>query len=68
MKRLLLALAAGAALAYGVYRYFGIMPELRAKEAEQGHHLLEDTKARLDKAAEEAQKRADQAARPMPGE
>jgi hypothetical protein len=68
MKRLLLAILAGAALAYGAYRYFGIVPDLRAKEVREGQKVLDTTRDKLNAAAAEAQKRADQAAGAMPGE
>jgi len=63
MKRLLLALIVFAALSYGWYRYFSIVPELRTKEVEQGQRVLQETKARLNAAAAEEQKRADEMAK-----
>ena len=68
MKRLLLAVLAGGALAYGTYRYLGSISDTRAQEVKQGQQLLQNTKETLDREAAAAQKRADEAAKPMPGE
>jgi hypothetical protein len=68
MKRLLLALVVGAALAYGSYRYFAVVPELRAREVEQGQQTLQSTKDRLNAAAAESQKRADDLEKKMGGQ
>jgi uncharacterized membrane-anchored protein YhcB (DUF1043 family) len=63
MKRLLLAVLAGAAIAYGAYRYYGIVPELRAREVQEGQKVLEQTKERLEKSSAEEQKHLDEAAK-----
>lgn len=77
MKKLLVAIAAVAGLAYGAYRYFGMPADQRKAELDkakalvgqvpqQGQTLLDQVKDKAKEIEKEAQRRAAEAAKAPP--
>ncbi len=68
MKKLVAMIVAGAAIAYGAYRMFGVEADLRAKDYEANKKVLDAAKEQAKKVERDLQKRAEDMARSVPAE
>ncbi len=68
MKKLVAMIVAGAAIAYGAYRMFGVEADLRAKDYEANKKTLDVAKEQAKKVEQDLQKRADDMVKSVPVE